>query len=139
MKRFVGFLQFWRDLIPNLGEKLLPFYKLLRKNADHYITDDHEKSLKTLKDDLLKATELTLRLALPGLQYVLLCDASYYGAVFVLMIEDYVKDQKSKERKTYAPVAFGTKLFNEAQLKFSTYYKEFLGLYFALDQFSNFI
>ena len=24
------------------------------------------------------------------------------------MIEDYVKDQKNKERKTYAPVAFGT-------------------------------
>ena len=139
VKRLVGFLQFWRDFIPNLGEKLLPFYKLLRKNVEHYITDDHKKSLKTLKDDLVKATELTLRLAKPGMQYVLLCDASYYGAGFVLMIEDYVKDQKAKERKTYAPVAFGTKLFNEAQLKFSTYYKEFLGLYFALDHFSHFI
>ena len=94
--------------------------------------------MKTLKDDLVKATELTLRLAKPGLQYVLLCDASYYSVSFVLMIEDYVKDQKAKDRKAYAPVAFGTKLFNEAQLNFSTYYKNFLGLYFALDHFSHF-
>ena len=54
------------------------------------------------------------------------------------MIENYVKDQKTKDRKTYAPVAFVTKLFNEAQLNFSTYSIEFLGLYFALDHFSHF-
>ena len=140
VKRLVGFfLQFWRDFIPNLGEKLLPFYKLLRKNVEQFITDEHEKNLKILKDDLLKATTLTLRMAKPGMQYVLLCDASYHGAGFVLMIEDYVQGSKKGERKTYAPVAFGTKLFNEAQLKFSIYYKEFLGLYFALDHFSHFI
>ena len=86
----------------------------------------------------MKATELTLRLAKPGLHYVLLCFANYYRVSFVRMIEDYVKDQKAKDRKTYAAVAFGTKLFNEAQLNFSTYYKEFLGLYFALDYFSHF-
>ena len=135
VKRLIGFLQFWRDFIPNLGEKLLPFYKLLRKNVEHFITDEHDKNLEILKTDLQKATNLTLRLAKPGLQYVLLCDASYYGSGFVLMIEDYILDQKNKKRKLYAPVAFGTKLFNESQLKFSTYYKEFLGLYFALDHF----
>ena len=86
-----------------------------------------------------KATEMTLRLAKPGLQYVLLCDASYHGAGFVLMIEDYCKDQKLKEKKTYAPVAFGNRLFNTGQLKFSIYYKEFLGLYFALEHFGHFI
>ena len=137
MKRLIGFLQFWRYFIPNLGEKLLPFYKLLRKNVEHFITDEHDKNLEILKTDLQKATNLTLRLAKPGLQYVLLCDASYYGSGFVLMIEDYILDQK--KRNLYAPVAFGTKLLNESQLKFSTYYKEFLGLYFALDHFSHFI
>ena len=94
--------------------------------------------MKTLKDDLVKATELTLRLAKPGMQYVLLCDASYYSVSFVLMIEDYVKDQKATDRKAYAPVAFGTKFSNEAQFNFSTYYKIILGLYFALDDFSHF-
>ena len=55
------------------------------------------------------------------------------------MIEDYVKPPNKKDRKTYAPVAFGSRLFSLSQLKFSTYYKEFLGLYFALDHFSHFI
>ena len=138
VKRLVGFMQFWRDFIPNLGEKLLPFYKLLRKHMHPTLTDAHDKHLEILKSDFLKATELTLRLAKPGLQYVLLCDASYHGAGFVLMIEDHVKDQKNKE-KTYAPVAFGNRLFNTSQLKFSIYYKEFLGLYFAPDHFSHFL
>ena len=139
VKRLVGFLQFWRDFIPNLSQKLMPFYELLKKNVQHVITEKHEENLKILKNDLIKATNLTLRLAKPGLQYVLLCDASYYGRGFVLMIEDYVKTPNKKDRKTYAPVAFGSRLFNIAQLKFSTYYKEFLGLYFALDHFSHFI
>ena len=43
VKRLIGILQFWRDFIPNLGEKLLPFYKLLRKNVEQFITDEHDK------------------------------------------------------------------------------------------------
>ena len=31
VKRLVGFLQFWRDFIPNLGEKLLPFINFCGK------------------------------------------------------------------------------------------------------------
>ena len=70
------------------------------------------------------------------MQYVLLCDASYFGNGFVLMIEDYVKNNKNENRKTYAPVAFGSK---HAQLKFSVYYKEFLALYFTLEHFSHYL
>ena len=139
VKKLVGFLRFWRDFIPNLAQKLMPFYELLKKNVHHVITEKHEENLKILKSDLIKATNLTLRLAKPGLQYVLLCDASYYGTGFALKIEDYVKTPNKKDRKTYAPVAFGSRLFSLSQLKFSTYYKEFLGLYFALDHFSHFI
>ena len=61
VKRLVGFLQFWRDFIPNLSEKLLPFYKLLRKNVEHYITEEQEEALEFLKEALQKAIELTLR------------------------------------------------------------------------------
>ena len=81
---------------------------------------------------------MTLRLSKPGLQYVLLCDASYYGAGFVLMVEDQVTGKQSKEKKVYAPVSFGSQLFTTAQLKFSTCYKEFLALYFALDRFFHY-
>ena len=139
VKRLIGFVQFFRNFMPNLGDKLLPFYRLLRKDTTFTITNDHHESLETLKSDLSRATNLTLRLAKPGLQYVILCDASYHGTGFVLMIEDYLQDQNGKEKKTYAPVSFGSRLFTATQLKFSVYFKEFLALYFALDHFSHFI
>ena len=37
--------------MPSLGEKLIPFYKLLRKQVDFEITEDHHKNLETLKSD----------------------------------------------------------------------------------------
>ena len=117
----------------------MPFYKLLRKENVFTITNDHYESFNTSKADLTRATELMLRLAKPGLQYVIICDASFHGTGFVLMIEDYLIDQKGKTKKTYAPVSFGSRLFTTTQLKLSVYYKQFLALYFTLDHFAHFI
>ena len=117
---------------------MLPVYRLLKKDTKIEPTKEHYDSLEKLKADLLAATETTLRLPKPGLKYVLLCDASTYGAGFVLMVEDYL-DKSDKSRKVYAPVSFGSYLFNKSQLKFSTYYKEFLGLYYALENFAHFL
>ena len=139
VKRLIGFTQFFRNYIPNLGEKLMSFYKLLKKDAVIETTEEHVKALEVIKKDLMEATNVTLRLPKPGLQYVILCDASYHGAGFVLMVEDYVNETGKKEKKTYAPVSFGSHLFNATQLKFSIYYKEFLALYYALDYFSHYI
>ena len=88
VKRLIGLVQFFRNYILNLGRKLLRFYKILRKENVFAITNDHHESYNTSKVDLTRATELTLRLAKPGLQYVILCDASFHGTGFVLMIED---------------------------------------------------
>ena len=67
-KRLIGFVHFFRTFVLILGQKLLPFYKLLRKENVFTITNDHHDSLTTLKADLTRATDLTLRLAKPGLQ-----------------------------------------------------------------------
>ena len=139
VKRLIGCVQFFRNFIPNPGQKLFPFYKLLRKENVFTITNDHHEYLNDLKADLTRATDLTLHLAKPGLQYVILCDASFRGTGFVLMIEDYLIDQKGKTKKTYAPVSFGSRLFTTTELNFSAYYKEFLVLFFALDHFAHII
>ena len=117
----------------------MPWYKLLRKDVEFELQDDHLKSFETIKKDLLQATKTTLRLAKPGQQYVILCDASYYSSGFVLMIEDYLVEKDGKKQQAYAPVSFASQLFNTSQLKMSTYCKEFLALYFALEHFSQFI
>ena len=119
VKRLIGFVQFFRNFIPNLGQKLLPFYKHLRKENAFTITNDHLELFNTLKADLTRATDLTLRLAKPGLRYVILCDASFHGTGFVLVIQDYLLDQRGKTKKTYASVSFGSRLFTTTQLRFS--------------------
>ena len=119
VRRLFVFVYFFRTFIPNLGQKILPLYKLLRKESDFTITNDHHEFFNTLKADLTRATELTLRFAKPGLQYDILCDASFHGTGFVLMIEDYLVDQKGITRKSYAPVSFGSRLFTTTQFKFS--------------------
>ena len=119
VKRLIGFVQFSRNFIPDLNQKLLPFYKLLRKDTEFLINNAHTEALEALKMDLINATYLTLRLPKPSLQYVLLCDAIYHGTGFVLRIEDFLIDQKRRQTKSYAPVSFGSRLFNDTQLIFS--------------------
>ena len=124
MKRLIGFvLFFFRTFSPNLAQKLMPRYKLLRKDADFSPSHDHSKSFETIKKDLLQAT--TLRVAKPGQQYVILSDASFYNSGLVLMIEDYLEHKDGTKKHAYAPVSFGSQLFNTSQLKMSTYCKEF--------------
>ena len=64
--------------MPSLGEKLKKFCKLLKKQIDFEITEDHHKNFETLKADLIQAITLTLRLPKPELHYVILCKASYH-------------------------------------------------------------
>ena len=74
VKRIIGFVQFFRSFMPNLGPNLLAFYKLLRRDAQLKTTKEHSEAL--LKTGLRNATNSTLRLAKPGLQYVPLCAAT---------------------------------------------------------------
>ena len=53
------------------------------------------------------------------------------------MIEDNPDQKMQSKRKTYAPVAFGSKIFSPAQLKMSIYSKEFLAIYMAFLQFAH--
>ena len=128
VKLLIGFLRFFRNYIPNLGEKLIPFQRMLKKDSTLEPDETHWKAMATMKNDLLKSTTTTLRFAKPGQKYILLYDASYYAADFVLMVEDYLDENKKKETKKYAPVSFGCQAFTIPQLKYSIHYKEFLAL-----------
>ena len=48
-KRLIGFAQFFRNFITNLCEKLIQFYKLLRKAADFEADETHYNALDTVK------------------------------------------------------------------------------------------
>ena len=64
-------------------------------------------------------------------------DAGFRSAGYALMIEDNPHQKIQSKRKTYAPVAFGSKFFSPAQLKMSIYSKKFLAVYMAFFEFAH--
>ena len=65
-----------------------------------------------------------------------MCDASEHAAGYVLLIEDYT-EANDGQKKTYAPVAFGSQRFTEGQMSLTIYAKEFLAMHFAFDEFAH--
>ena len=53
------------------------------------------------------------------------------------MIEDNLDQKIQSKRKTYAAVAFGSKVFSLAHLKMSIYSKDFLAIYLAFLEFAH--
>ena len=114
-----------------MAEKLNPFYKLLKTEVPINITSDLKETFDSVNTALSNACELALKQPIPGKQLGLMTDASFRSAGYALMIEDNPDQKIQSKRKTYAPVAFGSKIFSPAQLKMSIYSKELLAIYLA--------
>ena len=120
-----------------MAEKLQPFYKLLKTDTAINITQDLIDTFDLINKALDDACELALKQPLPGKQLVLMTDASFRSAGYALMMEDDPQQKMNSKRKTFAPIAFGSKIFSPAQLKMSIYSKEFLAIYLAFVEFSH--
>ena len=120
-----------------MAEKLHPFYKLLKTEVPINITLALKETFDSVNKALSDACELALKQPIPGKQLVLMTDASFRSAGYALMIEDNPNQKIQSKRKTYAPVAFGCKIFPPAQLKLSIYSKEFLAIYMAFLEFAH--
>ena len=64
-------------------------------------------------------------------------DGNFKNAGYALMIEENADEKLTSVKKTYAPVAFGSKTFSPSQIKMSIYAKEFLAIYFAFMEYSH--
>ena len=62
---------------------------------------------------------------------------SFRSAGYALMIEDHPDQKIESKTKTYALIAFGSKITSSAQLKMSIYSKEFLAIYMAYLELAN--
>ena len=114
-----------------MAEKLNPFYKLLKTEVPINITSELKETFHSVNKALSDACELALKQPIPGKQLVLMTDASFRSAGYALMIEDNPDQKIQSKRKTYAPVAFGSKIFSPAQLKMPIHSKEILAIYMA--------
>ena len=137
LQRYLGVVNYYRNYIPRMAEKLNPFFKLLKAEVPINITSELKETFGSVNEALSDACQLALEQPIPGKQLVLMTDASSRSAGYALMIEDNPDQKIQSKRKTYAPVAFGSKGFSPAQLKMSIYSKEFLAIYMAFLEFAH--
>ena len=131
LQRYLGFVNYYKIYIPRMVEKINPFYKLLKAEVPINITSELKETFDSLNKALSDACQLALKQPILGKQLVVMTDASFRSADYTLMIEDNPDQKIQSKRKTYAPVAFGSKFFSPAQLKMSIYSREFLAICMA--------
>ena len=137
LQRYLGFVNYYRNYFPRMAEKLNPFYKLLKAEVPIYVTSELKETFDSVNKALSDACQLALKQPIPGKQLVLMTDASFRSAGYALKIEDNPDLKIQSKRKSYAPVAFGSKIFYPAQLNMSIYSKEFLAIYMAFLEFPH--
>ena len=141
---YLGFLYYYRNYIPRLSEKLVPFFQLLKKDEKVLVrvipnarSSELIEQFNEINRDLDRCSQLALRQPLPNRQLVLMTDASFTATGYAILTEDDPNQKFTSVKKSYAPVAYGSKTFIPSQLKMSIYAKEFLAIYYAFKEFGH--
>ena len=93
LQHYLGFVNYYRNYIPRMAEKLHPFYKLLKTEVPVNITSESKEIIDSVNRALSDACELALKQPIRRKQLVLMTDASFRNARYALMIE-YNPDQR---------------------------------------------
>ena len=139
LQRYIGFLNCYRNYIPRVAERLTPFFQILKTTdakTKILINPDIVKEFREI-NALDRCCRLALRQPLPGKQLVLMTDASFQAVGYAVLIEDDPNQKYKSTRKTYAPIAYGSKTYSPSQIKMSIYAKEFLAIYMAFKEFGH--
>ena len=100
LQRYLGFVNYYRNYIARMVEKLNPFYKLLKAEFPINITSELKGTFDSVNKALSDACELALKQPIHGKQLVLMTDASLRSAGHALMIEDNPDQKLQSERRT---------------------------------------
>ena len=137
LQRYLGFLNYYRNYIPRLSEKLIPFFQLLKNDEKVLVTQELVEHFNEINRDLDRCSQLALKQPLPKKQLVLMTDASFTAAGYAILTEDDPNQKYTSVKKSYAPIAYGSKFFTPSQLKMSIYAKEFLAIHYAFKEFGH--
>ena len=87
LQRYIGFLNYYRNYIPRLAERLTPFFQLLKTTdakTNIPITPDIMEEFRENNEALDRCCQLALHQPLPGKQLVLMNDASFQAAGYAM-------------------------------------------------------
>ena len=123
LQSYIGFVNYYGNYIPRLSEKIAPFHGLSKAEKPIKITNEIMDSFTSINKSLDNACGLWLKQPMPNRQYILMTDANFKNAGYALVIEENAEEKINSVRKTYAPVAFGSKMFSPS-IQMSIYVKE---------------
>lgn len=133
LRRFLGMINFYRAHIPKAAENQAVLHSYIhdskkRDKTKIVWTESAEKAFVECKRQLQQA--VTLSHPLPECQLALFTDASdtCVGAV----LQQFVRNK-------WQPLGYFSKKLSDAQIKYSTYDRELLAVYMAIQHFQNFI
>ena len=66
LQRYLGFVNYYRDYIPKMVEKLNPFYKLLKTEVPINVTSELKETFASVNKALSDACDLALKQPIPG-------------------------------------------------------------------------
>ena len=110
---------------------------MLKSDEKFLVSKELVQQFEEINKALDKCCILALQKPIPNKQIALMTDASFGAAGYAVLIEDDPNQKFTSLRKSYAPVACGSKTFIPAQIKMSIHAKEFLAIYFAFKEFGH--
>lgn len=125
--RFLGFVNYCRQFVPNFSVLCKPLYELVKKNKRHFDwRPHHQQAFESIKHALQQARKLAAPIY-DGRPFFVSCDASDAGIGGIL--------EQQQDDGTMQPIAFcGRNLASNEKL-FGISEKECLGLVYSLQQF----
>ena len=111
---YLGFLNYYRNYIPRLSERLSPFFKLLKFYIPTNLVEEFTSLIKLLEN----SCQFALRQPLKDEQIIVMPDASFTAPGYAIMIEDDPNQKLQSKCKTFAPIAFGSKLATQHKQKY---------------------
>jgi hypothetical protein len=118
IRKFLGFINFYRRFIPKHSDKAKPLNNLLKKGVPFVWGEEQANSFKTLKQAAQK--EPVLLQPDQTKPFEVEIDASNYAIGSVLMQRD--------DKNILHPIAFFSKSLNSAQRNYDVYNRELLAL-----------
>ena len=128
VRKFLGFVGYYRKFIPRYSNVVRPLTNLTRKDNPFQWTLLCQTAFEMLKGFLLE--EPVLKYSKPDQPYVLYTDASKYAWAGVLT-QAYRHILDGKEIKIYHPVTYVSGLFRGLQINWAALVKEAYAIYMA--------
>lgn len=128
VRQYLGLAGFYRRFIHNYAQKALPLTNLTKDNLAFTWGTAEQQAFETLKTELVK--EPILKLPVMSKEFVLCTDASNYALGSVLC-QDY--------EGFLHPVAYASRKLKDAEVRYSTFEKEALGIVWATAYFRQYL